>query len=75
MLCKIADGSLSHFAVFLFQRSSRRVLARGARIPLLGEARRGLKGLEIVHPEYRLIDSKAGSCRGASHPDLSPDEG
>ena len=28
-------------------------LARGARIRCFGEARRGPKGLEIVHPEYR----------------------
>jgi len=60
MLCKIADGSgFLTLRFFYFTAQQQKGLARGARIRCFGEARRGLKGLEIVHPEYRLIDSKA----------------
>jgi ATP-dependent DNA helicase RecG len=34
-------------------------LARGARIRCFGEARRGPQGLEIVHPEYRRVETTA----------------
>jgi ATP-dependent DNA helicase RecG len=60
MLCKIADGSgFLTLRFFYFTTQQQKGLARGVRIRCFGEARRGLKGLEIVHPEYRLIDSKA----------------
>ena len=57
MLCKIADGSgFLTLRFFYFTAQQQKGLARGVRIRCFGEARRGLKGLEIVHPEYRLID-------------------
>jgi len=60
MLCKIADGSgFLTLRFFYFTAQQQKGLARGTRIRCFGEARRGLKGLEIVHPEYRLIDANA----------------
>jgi ATP-dependent DNA helicase RecG len=60
MLCKIGDGSgFLTLRFFYFTAQQQKGLARGARIRCFGEARRGLKGLEIVHPEYRLIDPNA----------------
>ncbi len=60
MLCKIADGSgFLTLRFFYFTAQQQKGLARGARLRCFGEARRGLKGLEIVHPEYRLIDPNA----------------
>jgi ATP-dependent DNA helicase RecG len=60
MLCKIADGSgFLTLRFFHFTAQQQNGLARGARVRCFGEARRGLKGLEIVHPEYRRIDSQA----------------
>jgi len=57
MLCKIGDGSgFLTLRFFHFTAQQQNGLARGARIRCFGEARRGLKGLEIVHPEYRRID-------------------
>jgi ATP-dependent DNA helicase RecG len=60
MLCKIADGSgFLTLRFFYFTTQQQKGLARGARIHCFGEARRGPKGLEIVHPEYRRIDPNA----------------
>jgi ATP-dependent DNA helicase RecG len=57
MLCKIADGSgFLMLRFFYFTAQQQQGLARGARIRCFGEARRGPKGLEFVHPEYRRID-------------------
>jgi ATP-dependent DNA helicase RecG len=63
MLCKIADGSgFLTLRFFYFTAQQQKSLARGARIRCFGEARRGLKGLEIVHPEYRRIDPNAATA-------------
>ena len=60
MLCKIADGSgFLTLRFFYFTAQQQTGLARGVRIRCFGEARRGPKGLEIVHPEYRRIDPSA----------------
>jgi ATP-dependent DNA helicase RecG len=57
MLCKIADGSgFLTLRFFYFTAQQQQGLARGARIRCFGEVRRGPKGLEIVHPEYRRVD-------------------
>ena len=60
MLCKIADGSgFLTLRFFYFTAQQQNGLARGVRIRCFGEARRGPQGLEIVHPEYRRVDSSA----------------
>jgi ATP-dependent DNA helicase RecG len=60
MLCRIADGSgFLTLRFFYFTAQQQNGLARGVRIRCFGEARRGLKGLEIVHPEYRRVDPQA----------------
>jgi ATP-dependent DNA helicase RecG len=62
MLCKIADGSgFLMLRFFYFTAQQQAGLARGARIRCFGEARRGLKGLEFVHPEYRLASAGAAA--------------
>jgi len=54
LLCKIADGSgFLMLRFFHFTAQQQGALSRGARIRCFGEARRGPKGLEFVHPEYR----------------------
>jgi ATP-dependent DNA helicase RecG len=56
MLCRIADGSgFLTLRFFYFTSQQQTGLARGVRIRCFGEARRGPKGLEIVHPEYRRV--------------------
>jgi ATP-dependent DNA helicase RecG len=60
MLCRIADGSgFLTLRFFHFTSQQQTGLARGVRIRCFGEARRGPKGLEIVHPEYRRVDAAA----------------
>ena len=56
LLCAVSDGSgklLLRF--FHFSTIQQRNLARGARIHCFGEVRAGAAGMEMVHPEYRLI--------------------
>ena len=60
MLCRIADGSgFLTLRFFYFNAQQQAGLARGVRIRCFGEARRGPKGLEFVHPEYRKVDPNA----------------
>ena len=57
MLCRIGDGSgYLTLRFFHFTAQQQSGLARGVRIRCFGEARRGPKGLEFVHPEYRRVD-------------------
>jgi ATP-dependent DNA helicase RecG len=63
MLCRIADGSgFLTLRFFYFTAHQQNGLARGVRIRCFGEARRGPQGLEIVHPEYRRVDSSAAKA-------------
>ena len=67
MLCKIADGSgFLTLRFFYFTAQQQNGLARGAHIRCFGEARRGPKGLEIVHPEYRRDRSAGAGSRRRS---------
>ena len=60
MLCKISDGTgFLTLRFFYFTAQQQQGLARGARIRCFGEARKGPKGLEFVHPEYRRVDPNA----------------
>jgi ATP-dependent DNA helicase RecG len=67
MLCKIADGSgFLMLRFFYFTAQQQQGLARGARIRCFGEARRGLNGLEFVHPEYRRAEPQDAAA-GEDH--------
>jgi ATP-dependent DNA helicase RecG len=71
MLSRIGDGSgYLTLRFFYFTAQQQEGLARGVRIRCYGEARRGPKGLEIVHPEYRRVDPK--SAAGAPGEHLTP---
>ena len=56
LLVRLADssGSLT-LRFFYFSNSQRDGLQRGARLRCHGEVRRGPMGLEMVHPEYRVL--------------------
>ncbi len=63
MLCRIGDGSgFLTLRFFHFTAQQQSGLARGLRIRCFGEARRGPKGLEIVHPEYRRVETGAANA-------------
>jgi len=56
MQSRIADGSgFLTLRFFHFSSAQQQGLARGTRIRCFGEVRRGPLGLEMVHPEYRVI--------------------
>jgi ATP-dependent DNA helicase RecG len=56
LLCRIADGTGQlTLRFFYFSKAQQEGFARGARVRCYGEARPGPAGLEMVHPEYRLL--------------------
>lgn len=60
LLCRISDGSGSiSLRFFHFTAAQRNNLKQGAEIRCFGEPRRGATGLEIYHPEYRVIKTDA----------------
>jgi ATP-dependent DNA helicase RecG len=60
LMSRIADGSgFLTLRFFHFSAAQQQGLARGSRVRCYGEVRRGPLGLEIVHPEYRLLHGEA----------------
>lgn len=60
MLCRIADGTGAlTLRFFYFSRTQQQSLARGKKIRCYGEVRKSSGGLEIVHPEYRILSDKS----------------
>jgi ATP-dependent DNA helicase RecG len=56
LLVRLSDGSgFLNLRFFYFSRTQAQGLARGTRLRCSGEVRRGPQGLEMVHPEYRLL--------------------
>ncbi|HEX6928330.1 MAG TPA: ATP-dependent DNA helicase RecG, partial [Gammaproteobacteria bacterium] len=56
LLVRIADGSGSlTLRFFHFSRQQQESFQRGVKVRCFGEARRGKSGLEMVHPEYRVL--------------------
>ncbi len=70
MLSRIGDGSgYLTLRFFYFTSQQRQGLARGTRVRCFGEVRRGPKGFEMVHPEYRRVDA---ANAGADEEHLTP---
>ena len=60
LLCRINDGTGSiGLRFYHFSSIQKNNLQSNARILCFGEPRRGATGLELYHPEYRLIKSNA----------------
>ena len=56
LLVRVSDGSGALMLRFFhFNASQAETLARGTRLRCYGEARPGAIGLEMVHPEYRVL--------------------
>ncbi len=57
--CVITDGSgIISLRFFHFSASQKNALATGKRIRCYGEVRHGRNGMEIYHPEYKLLDEE-----------------
>jgi ATP-dependent DNA helicase RecG len=64
LLCRVSDGSGAlTLRFFHFNQSQADALSRGTRLRCYGEVVRGATTLEMVHPEYKLLQS------GQSPPD------
>ncbi|HEY5623803.1 MAG TPA: ATP-dependent DNA helicase RecG, partial [Gammaproteobacteria bacterium] len=56
LLCRLADGTGAiTLRFFHFSRAQQENLQRGLTLRCYGEVRAGPTGLEMVHPEYRLV--------------------
>jgi ATP-dependent DNA helicase RecG len=56
LLCRLTDGTGAvTLRFFHFTRSQQQGLARGTRVRCYGEVRAGPAGLELVHPEHRIV--------------------
>ena len=55
LLVRISDGTGSlTIRMFYFSRAQEKGFKRGLWVRCFGEARQGLKGFEMIHPEYRI---------------------
>ncbi|MBA4503576.1 ATP-dependent DNA helicase RecG [Marinobacterium sp. 3-1745] len=60
LLCRVQDGSGTlTLRFFHFNAAQKNSLRPGRRLLCFGEARPGPAGLEMVHPEYKLLKSEA----------------
>lgn len=60
LLCRVGDGSGSiSLRFFHFTAAQKNNLRHGVEIRCFGEPRRGATGLEMYHPEYRVIKADA----------------
>lgn len=58
LLVRIIDGTGQlTLRFFYFSRTQQAGLKQGARVRCYGEVRKGPGGLEIIHPEYRILDT------------------
>ena len=56
LVIRISDGSGAGLTIrlFYFNRSQQKAFQRGLWVRCYGEVRRGAKGFEMIHPEYRV---------------------
>ncbi|MCG3202567.1 MAG: ATP-dependent DNA helicase RecG [Gammaproteobacteria bacterium] len=60
LMVRLADGTGAlYLRFFHFSRTQQATLARGAVLRCYGDVRRGPHSLEMVHPEYRIVDAAA----------------
>lgn len=58
LVCKLRDGSGSiTLRFFHFSAAMKKSLQKGTLIRCFGEPRRGAHGLEVYHPEYRVLNA------------------
>jgi len=60
LLCRLSDGT-GHLTLrfFHFSGAQQQNLERGRMLRCFGEVRAGSSGLEMIHPEYELLDEAA----------------
>ncbi len=59
LLCRISDGTSSIvLRFFYFSKSQEKGLQRGLSLRCYGQVRRGQGSLEMIHPEYRVLNDQ-----------------
>lgn len=59
MLCRISDGTgFITLRFFYFSSKQQQRLSRGTRLRCFGEVRYGPNSLEIIHPEYEILNDE-----------------
>ena len=67
LIVKVSDGSASiRLRFFHFSAAQTKSLKLGACIRAFGEVRTGKNGLEMMHPEYKIIDDPSNDTLDAS---------
>ena len=60
LVCQISDGSgIVTLRFFKFNAGMKNNLATGSHVVAYGEIKRGQRGAEIIHPEYRITGQQA----------------
>ena len=73
LLVRIGDGSGQlTLRFFHFSRQQQAQFRPGTRVSCFGEARRGSGGLEMIHPEYRLLRGQQGADTAESLTPIYP---
>jgi ATP-dependent DNA helicase RecG len=69
LVARIQDGSGTlTLRFFHFSAAQKNNLKSGARLRCFGQVRRGSSGLEMYHPEYRMLDSDSAPVEEALTP-------
>lgn len=69
VICRISDASgILSLRFFHFSVQQSQALKTGSRIACFGEIRYGYAGLEMVHPDYRLLGPNDDPCEAALTP-------
>ena len=56
LLCRISDGTGAIVLRFFhFRKTQQQTLSRGVRLRCFGNVRAGPTGLEMIHPEYKIL--------------------
>ena len=73
LLVRVGDGSGQlTLRFFHFSRQQQAQFQAGARVSCFGEVRRGSGGLEMIHPEYRLLRDDQGATMNESLTPIYP---
>jgi ATP-dependent DNA helicase RecG len=76
LLCRVSDGTGSlTLRFFHFNRLQQERLQKGAHVRCFGEVRAGPTGIELVHPEYRLVAEAGTAVEAALTPIYPATEG
>lgn len=73
LVCRLSDGTgMLSLRFFHFSRVQQDALTRGTRLQCFGEARFGPTGIELVHPEYRVLGGDATAVAEATLTSVYP---